>query len=420
MAESAPQEVLQKDIRVLISNFSYLSLLQIANLLLPLISMPYLITVLGTDIFGLIMFFQAFILYFNILIDFGFDLSATREISVNRECKETVEEILSSVLLIKGVLVVLSTLILSLLAFSVDKLNQSWDLLFLTFGMSIGQAIFPVWFFQGLEKMKYITILNVATKIIFLTAIIGFVGDERDYLLVPFFNSLGYIIAGLASLYLIRKKFKYDFKVPNRENILFHFRESTQFFLSRVSVSIYTTTNIVLLGFLTSNTAVGYYSIAEKLYSAIQSLYHPLVNALYPHISKARNAYLFSRIFWFVIFINSILAAALYFLSEYLIELVFGMAGIATVDIFKIFVISSVLHVPAILIGYPYLGAMGFSGLANRSVILASLLHLLGLCGLWVSGTVSVYSVSVMVLFTEAFLFLLRIYYVRTNNLVFW
>jgi PST family polysaccharide transporter len=175
-----------EDKKRLLGNFFSLSVLQIFSYVLPLLTLPYLVRVLGVETFGLISFATAFIIFFNILVDYGFNLSATREVSIHREDKEKITQIYSSVLTIKFILTILSFIILSFIVFIFDKFNSHIELYLITFLSVVGQAFFPIWYFQGMEKMRYITIINISSKVIFTIAIFIFVHKESDYLLVPF------------------------------------------------------------------------------------------------------------------------------------------------------------------------------------------------------------------------------------------
>ncbi|GAB6077194.1 flippase [Desulfurobacterium crinifex] len=408
---------LDSDKKRLLENFFSLSVLQGANYILPLITLPYLVRVLGPEKFGLIAFAQAFIQYFNILTDYGFNLSATREISIHRENKEKVSEIFSSVMIIKLGLLVLSFLIMTIIVFSFEKFKRDWLIYYLTFGMVVGQALFPVWFFQGMERMKYITFLNITAKLIFAISIFVFVHEVSDYIYVPLINSLGFFISGILAIWIVVKDFNIRIYVPRTSTLVEYLRDSSQFFLSRVSVSIYTSTNAFVLGLFTNNRMVGYYSIAEKLYIALQQIYHPLVNTLYPYVAHKKNVHLYKKVFKLVTFANVILVLVLFMLSDQIIKIIFGDGLEVSVNIFKILLLSTMIVVPSILLGYPFLAAMGFAGYANVSVILGSFLHLVGLVILSVLNMVNVYSVALMVIVTESFVLIIRLYGVIKNRL---
>ena len=277
------------ELKRLKSNFLALSFLQATNYLLPLITLPYLIQVLGIEYFGLLAFATAVIAYFAILTDYGFNLTATKEISLHREDKNKIIEIYSSVMSIKFILLIISFLILCTLVFTFQRLAEHWEIYLLTFGSVLGQVLFPIWVFQGMEKMKYITYLNIVSKLIFTIAIFVFVQQQSDVYLVPLFFSLGSIIAGLLSLYLIKQDFNIKFQLQKQETLKFYLIDGWHVFLSRFYVSLYTTTNVLLLGLFTNNLAVGYYSIIERIVLAIGGMFQPLNQTIYPYLVKKQK-----------------------------------------------------------------------------------------------------------------------------------
>ncbi len=270
----------------LFSNFLSLSVLQAANYLFPLITFPYLVRVLGIEKFGLISFAQAFIQYFIIITDYGFNLSATREISIHRDDKEKINEIFSSVMIIKLSLMILSFIFMSIIVFSFNKFRQDWLLYYLTFGMVFGNVLFPVWFFQGIEQMKWITYLNILTKAIFTVAIFVFIKNQDSYYLVPLLNSMGYIIAGVLSLFLIINHFRVEFKLLTLNKVKYYLNDAWYVFISRILVNIYTSTNIILLGFFYNNLAVGYYSVFEKIVIAAGAIFDITNQIIYPYLAN--------------------------------------------------------------------------------------------------------------------------------------
>ena len=407
-----------EDKKRLASNFFSLSVLQIFSYILPLLTLPYLVRVLGVETFGLVSFATAFIAFFNIIVDYGFNLSATREISVHRENKDKITEIYSSVLAIKFILIFVSLIILSFIVFTFEKFSSHSMLYFITFISVIGQALFPIWYFQGMERMKYITIINISSKVVFTIAIFVFVQKENDYLIVPLLSGLGVLLGSLYALYIVKKDFNQSFVWQNIETMKFYFKDSSQFFLSRVSVSIYTSANAFVLGLFTNNTMVGYYSIAEKLYMAIQSLYGPITQALYPYVAKEKNIKLFKKIFYSVVGLNILGVIFLYFFGEYIFALLFTKEiGTESISVFKIFLVANLIVVPSILIGYPFLGALGFSKYANKSVINGSIVHLLGLVSLILTDNITIYNVAFMIIITELLVLGQRTFWIKENKL---
>ena len=407
-----------EDKKRLLGNFFSLSVLQIFTYVLPLLTLPYLVRTLGVDQFGLVMFAQAFLMFFNILVDYGFNLSATREISIYRDDKNKITEIFSSVMSIKAILIFVSFIVLTIVVFSFEKFSSDWELYYLSFLLVIGNAMFPIWYFQGMEKMKYITIVNITSKLIFTILIFVVIQSPSDYIYVPLLSGLGFIVGGFISLWIVYKNFNQSFVPQNFNTLKVYFKDSSQFFLSRVSVTMYTSANIFVLGLFTNTTMVGYYSIAEKLYQALQSLYGPVVQALYPYVAKEKNIKLFKKLFYSVVVINILGVLSLYIFGNYIFDFLFTQKiGTESIKVFHILLIANLIVVPSILTGYPFLGALGFSKYANLSVIYASLLHLLGLLTLAIGNYITIYNVASMIIVTETVVLGSRIYWIRRNNL---
>ncbi len=273
----------------ILENIVSLTGLQFASYILPLITLPYLTYVLGPDKFGLTQYAISLITYFQMFTDYGFNLSATRELAIVREDKGKVSEIFNTVMFIKIILTVVSFIVLWAIVSFIPKFSADREVYLLTFGIVVGYVLFPTWLFQGMEYMKYTSILNIIGKVLFTVFIFVFIHQTSDYLLVPIINSFGYIVVGILGIYISLTKFDIKVSLPSIKSIKYHLREGWHVFLSTIAINMYTTTNTFLLGLLTNNTLVGYYSIAEKIINAVNGLFSPISQALYPYISRSVN-----------------------------------------------------------------------------------------------------------------------------------
>lgn len=282
--------------KTILSNIVALFTLQGLQYLIPLILLPYLVHTLGIEYFGLLAFATATITFFRSTVAYGFDFTGTKQIALKKKHKNKLETILSSILAVKLLLVLITLFILMLMMLTIEKISVERTLFLYTFLVVLGDALFPTWFFQGIEKMKFITLFKTLQRTAALILILLFVHTPEDYLLVPLIEGLLAIVAGVISLIYIHRSFNIAFKVPKQPTILFQIKNSWHLFLSQIAVHLYTTMNIFILGLMTDNTTVGYYALAYKLFFVIQELFSPVTKAIFPFLSKKytqnREAYL--------------------------------------------------------------------------------------------------------------------------------
>jgi PST family polysaccharide transporter len=390
-------------------NFVALVLLQGVNYLMPLLSFPFLFRVLGVEYWGLVSFGYTVIQYFVMLTDFGFNLSGTRYISTHRESPEAINRYLNSAYICRFLLASISFLILLALTCFVEKFRQE-SLFFISyFGIVAGNMLFPLWYFQGMEKMKYITVFNIIAKSVSFIPFFIFIRKPQDYILVPVFYSIGFVLAGLISTYIIYFREKRKWFIPAFKEIRYVFSDSFTYFLSRLSVSMFTHINTLVLGFVCGNAAVGYYSAAEKLYQAYNQLLIPFSGVLFPHIAKTQDVSFFKRVLKRIVPVNILLLIAILLCSSLIIWIVYGeSAQSAGLTVFRILMCGCFLTIPSMLLGYPFLAAMGHAHYTNWTVVAVSLFHITGLVILSAAGFLSVYSVAVLVVLSECLLFAFR------------
>lgn len=292
-SEIKNQIAASKEGRTVFANFGYLSLLQVAGYVFPLISMPYLARVIGADGFGKIAFASAIVVWIQTISDWGFNLTATRDVAQNRDNKELVSIIFSNVLWARSILTLLSGIILLLVVLLVPYLRENADIIFVTFLLVPGYILFPEWFFQAIEKMKYTTFFNLFLKLVFTVAVFVFIHKREDYLIQPLLTTIGYLLCGIGALYLIFKKWGYTLYKPQWTEIFETIRNSTDVFVNNLMPNLYNSFSVMLLGFFGGSTANGIYDGGNRFPSIFYQFQSVLSRVFYPFLSRRPDKHSF-------------------------------------------------------------------------------------------------------------------------------
>lgn len=331
--------------RVLANTIS-LSILQGSNYLLPLILLPILIQRLGIENFGLISLAIATIAFFRAIVSYGFDLSGTKQVSLTRNNTKRLSKVFFSIMFVKFILTIITLLILILMINTIELFKNNAELFYLTYLIVISDALFPLWFFQGIEKMKFITYLRILHKLILLVCILLYIDNSTKYLLVPIFDFSSALLSSILSLIIIYRTKKIRIYYPSYIDIKYQLFRGFHIFLSKFSIQFYTNINILFLGFYSNNEIVGEYSIAHKIYGALRGISEPVSQALFPYLSNTfrENKIQYYKIIKkisiiYIIFLFSLGSISYYFSSE-LIYLISGKNLPLSTEILQVFSIS--------------------------------------------------------------------------------
>lgn len=271
----------------LFKNMSSLVLIQIANFIIPLLIVPYISRIIGLENYGKLEYARTFVLYFTILIDYGFNLTATRAISTQRDNPKKINEIISNIFVAKFLLFLIATVIFWLLLQFDDTLNQKSFLLWVTYLINFGFLLFPLWFFQGMEKLATIAYINFAIKLIVVSGVIFFIKERSDYWIYNLFLSFAQVAIGIVSVYILYAKFGIRFKIPEFKNVLNQFKNGFNVFVTTILVSFFVNYAFILLQKFGTDAEVGAYSTANKLVMTVQVLILlPFSQAFFPFITK--------------------------------------------------------------------------------------------------------------------------------------
>lgn len=267
-----------------VSNFLALSIVQGANFILPVLVIPFIIRKIGADGFGAVSVAQVVMIFLSTFSDYGFNLTGARDIAIHRENAQRVSIIFSTVLSCKMLIAGLSLILLGVLVAWVPIFHAHPSLYLLGFVYVIGQTLLPSWFFQGMEKMHFIAICNLGSRVLFVVLVFVFIRRREDEIYFLFFLGLGNILAGVLGIYFAWRMFRLKFVLPLRTDIAMELRTGWQLTLSNLSINVCQYSNIFILRIFTGDLVVGYYSIAEKIFFAARQVLALFSQAIYPQV----------------------------------------------------------------------------------------------------------------------------------------
>lgn len=329
-----------KNAKTLIENFVSLSVLQLVESFLPLITLPYLARVIGVEKFGELAFATAVMAYFIAIVDFGFNYVSVREISRCKDDVNQVSKIYSNVLFAKSILTVISFLLLLLCIYFIPIFRDNKLLLLLTFLQIPGRMLFPDWFFQGMEKMKFMTIMNTISKGLFTILIFVIIKEESDYIYHPVLFFLGFFVSGMIAQVYIFNNFNIRLIVPSIEELKQTYKDSWDVFLSVFFPNIYSNFSGVLLQAYFGSYANGIFDAGNKFTAISQKVTNLFSRTFYPFLARRIDKHSF---YTRITFVTSILIGLVLFIfADLIISLFFTEAFNEAVDILRIMSVSLV------------------------------------------------------------------------------
>ena len=273
----------------LIGNFSYITLLEVFLLLAPLITYPYLVRVLGIDNYGLIITAQVLASYASKIIDFGSNRVCAKHVSINRASKAKLSEIVSSVLVVRTVLWIICFAIYMAVVLIVPN-YRSYIVLFLcSYFLTLNEVLFPQYFFQGMERMKYISIINIIVKLLFILLVFVLVKNESDMSIVPLMYAIGYALAGIFSMHIIISRMGLKLYIPSINEMRIYVKDSLPIFATDMICTIKDKLSYFIIGVYCGMGEVVIYDLGLKINGLLIKPTQIVSTVLFPRFAKNRN-----------------------------------------------------------------------------------------------------------------------------------
>lgn len=368
--------------KLVLKNVSFLFLLQGSTYLFPLVSIPYIIKTLGFANFGVVAFAQAIAGICLIVVDYGFGLTSTAKVAVCNGDKRMQSRILSITLLTQLMLIIICFVVLAIMSAIIPKLAIYQTSLLLAYLSVAATMFFPVWFFQGIEKMSFILIPSLVGKIAVLIMLFAFVHFPDDFNKVIVIQASTSLFSAIpAAFFLYRKGYFLDYKVRFKD-CLDLLKEGWPVFLSLVGVSFYTYANTIILAFFSSTIVVGYFSTAEKVVRLFKEIVAPFSQSAFPRVNQLvvgckQLTMAFVKNYMVILCsITSLAGLLLLFFSDTILKLLFGSENHEVVTVIQIFSLLPLLNAIGNTFGTLILIPFGHKNVLSRIYLTAGIFNL--------------------------------------------
>ena len=289
---------------------------QLFNLATPLLVVPYIVSVCGEENFGKSAVGMAIAFFLIVFVDYSCDITGVREVSIKRNSRIELEDVFLTTYSLKF-FILLSVVIISLfLIFNVSYFQAEKALFLFSLTVLLGQFVSPIWFLQGIENVKWITIYNIISKTLYLALIFTFVKKENDYIYVNLFWGIGMFFSGFCFLVkiMIAHKFSvFNIKIENVKKLL---KKDFTMFSSQIFFSLHLYAPVILVSYFGSNLMAGQYKIVDQIIVIFKTYIFLFFNYVFPKVcfeldsdkkTGFKNWKLFNGINFIFIFISMIL-----------------------------------------------------------------------------------------------------------------
>ncbi|CAL2080251.1 putative Flippase [Tenacibaculum sp. 190524A05c] len=402
-----------------IKNFTYLSLVEVINIIVPFIILPYLITTLGKSNYGLVIFAQSVIIYFTILQNFGLNTYAIKEISINSKAKNKLSSIVSNVISVKFILFFINLLLLYALTFVFPVIGENKLLFFLSMWVCFFDIIFPRWYFQGVEKMKWITYVFFISKLSSLILIFTLVESPEDYIKVPVIYAFGSLFPSIGSLFIIFKKDQLKFSIPRIESLKTTTKQSLNFFISEVSIAVFANSNKVIIGSVLGMVELAYYDLADKIITTFRNVPLTIVrDSIYPRVAKTKNLQIVVKTTKIMSVYAILVVTFIFLFAPYMIRILGGEDMATSILVLKLFsfaILTTHISNYFITVG---LWSMGYEKTFRNLMVYSTVLFLCLIVVLWIGNWMNIYTLTFLPVIVDIYL-IIHTYYIYKKEKLF-
>lgn len=398
------------------NNVISLTILQLANYIVPLLLVPFLLKELGSVDYGKIAVILGITQFCYIITEFGFSQSATAKIAENVADVNYVSRMNGSVVIIKTLISVIC--IICSCSVIVFQGYGGWFVCSSISAIIIFQALQPIWFFNGIERMGNISIFLISSKMMYCVLTVVFILWYKEYQLAIFSMAISHFIGFIIGIWFLLKT-KYRILIPSFNEVKLEFYYSLQFFWARGAVSLYTSLCVVLVGTFGGLHQAAIFSVCEQIFKAGKAVTAPLCQALYPYLIRTNNWMVFFKLFIYSAFIMLFGCVIVGLFSDDVLKVIFNINEPEAGVILRVLVCGVYISFLSVYFGHLALVPLKKVKIANNSVLIGAVFFIIINFIFYINNDINALNMSLAILATELSIALIRVIaFARTYRII--
>lgn len=391
-------------------NTIMLYLMTVAKIIFPLITLPYLTRILSVDSYGAVSFVKSYMVYIQLVVDFGFSLSSVKDIVEANNDKKSIGIITGQTILAKLILSAISLVATLILCPFIPLLGNNLLYTLLSFFVIVLSSFLMDFLFQGIEKMHVMTISFVIMKLISTSLTLVLVKSDLDILWIPMLDIISSIIAIIFTLREVHK-YKIPIKIKTLKKSIELIKESSVYFISNFATTAFGALNTLLIGIAMDSTQVAYWSVALQLIAAVNAMYSPIVNGIYPQMVREKSLLLIKKILYIFMPIVFVGCTVFFISAKFIVLIVSGEEYLYSVTVLRYLIPILLISFPVMVTGWPTLGAIGKAKETTITTTVTAVAQVLGLIVLMLINKFTLINVAILRCLTELLMLILRVRY---------
>ncbi len=395
-----------------IKNASWLFIFQIAKILFPFITLPYLTRVLSTGVYGTVTYVKAVMTYMQIFVDFGFVLSGTKEIVnlLKKNDKKSINFVVGDTLFARVILGLIGFVIVTALSLIIPILKENIIFTILSYVVVFESIFLMDFLFRGFEKMHVIAIRFLIMKTISTILTFVLIKNDSNLLLIPVLEIISSLVAILLVFYEM-KKLNIKLETTSIKSMINKIKDSFTYFLSNAATTSFNALSTIIIGIILDAEEVAYWGVCMQVIGSITACYSPICDGIYPSMIKEKNYSLIKNTKKIFVPIVTIGCIFLYIISDFIFKVLGGDKYLQAIPTFRLLIPVCFFAFLSIIHGFPCLGAIGKEKEVTKTTIVSALFNIIAMIVLILFNKFTIVSIAIIRVLTEVIMFLYRYYY---------